>query len=97
MASPHPSTVAAACAWPSPARPSSPRSPRPPPRPCPSSWGNQADISPRSLTPGFLLDRGRYSTLEVPGAIDTAALDINNRGQIAIVAPDPPPSPGGRN
>ncbi len=25
--------------------------------------------------------------------METAAFDINNRGQIAIVAPDPPPSP----
>jgi hypothetical protein len=32
----------------------------------------QADARPRSLTPGFLLDRGRYTT----------AIGINNRGQI---------------
>jgi probable HAF family extracellular repeat protein len=49
----------------------------------PSTMGNQADTRPRSLTPGFLLDRGRYLTLEVPGAtVETAAVGINNRGQI---------------
>jgi uncharacterized membrane protein len=31
---------------------------------------------------GFLLDKGVFATIEVPGARATAALDINNRGQI---------------
>jgi probable HAF family extracellular repeat protein len=36
-----------------------------------------------SATPGFLLERGRYTTLEVPGAtVETGAGGINNRGQI---------------
>jgi hypothetical protein len=49
----------------------------------PTTMGNHADARPRSLTPGFLLDRGRYSALEVPGAtVETAASVINNRGQI---------------
>jgi uncharacterized membrane protein len=49
----------------------------------PTPMGEHADAIPRSLTPGFLLDRGRYTTLEVPGAtVETAALGINNRGQI---------------
>ena len=53
----------------------------------PTPIGNQADTSPRSLTPGFLLDRGRYLTLEVPGATgETGAVGINNRGQIVGAA-----------
>ena len=31
---------------------------------------------------GFLLDRGRYTTIDVPGASRTLALRINARGQI---------------
>jgi hypothetical protein len=42
-----------------------------------------ADIRPRSPSPGFLLDRGRYTTIEAPGATEeTAAGGINNRGRI---------------
>jgi probable HAF family extracellular repeat protein len=49
----------------------------------PTPMGEQADARPRSLTPGFLLDRGRYTTIEVPGAtVETSALGINNLGQI---------------
>jgi hypothetical protein len=49
----------------------------------PTSMREQADARPRSLTPGFLLDRGRYTTIEVPGAtVETGAGGINNRGQI---------------
>jgi hypothetical protein len=49
----------------------------------PTTMGEQADARPRSLTPGFLLDRGRYTTIEVPGAtVETGAGGINNRGQI---------------
>jgi uncharacterized membrane protein len=49
----------------------------------PTTMGNHADTSPRTPTPGFLLDGGRYTTLEVPGAtVETAALGINNRSQI---------------
>ena len=49
--------------------------------------GADAAAGPRSLTPGFLLDRGRYTTLEVPGAtVETAPLGINNRGQIVGTA-----------
>ena len=41
------------------------------------------DSGPRSPAPGFLLDRGRYTTLEVPGAtVETGAGGIDNRGQI---------------
>ena len=62
----------------------------------PTPMGVQADAGPRSLTPGFLLERGRYTTLEVPGAtVETAPGGINDRGQIVGVAgnPDPAPSP----
>jgi hypothetical protein len=49
----------------------------------PTTIGNQADAGPRTPTPGFLLERGRYTILEVPGAtVETASLGINNRGQI---------------
>jgi hypothetical protein len=41
----------------------------------------------------FLRDRrGRYTTIGVPGATQTQARGINNRGQIAIIAPNPPPT-----
>jgi hypothetical protein len=33
--------------------------------------------------PGFVLDRGRYVTVDVPGAEGTAAGGINDRGQAA--------------
>jgi hypothetical protein len=39
--------------------------------------------------PGYLLERGRFTTFTIPGAVGTAAFDINNRGQIAIIAPSP--------
>ena len=49
----------------------------------PTPMGVQADAGPRSLTPGFLVDHGRYTTLEVPGAtVETGPGGINNRGQI---------------
>jgi uncharacterized membrane protein len=42
-----------------------------------------SDTRPRSVTPGFRLERGRYTTIEVPGAtVETGAGGINNRGQI---------------
>jgi probable HAF family extracellular repeat protein len=42
-----------------------------------------ADTRPRSLSPGFLLDRGRYTTIEAPGATgETGVGGINNRGVI---------------
>jgi probable HAF family extracellular repeat protein len=42
-----------------------------------------ADTRPRSLSPGFLLDRGRYTTIEAPGATgETGVRGINNRGVI---------------
>jgi probable HAF family extracellular repeat protein len=45
------------------------------------------DPNVSSLSPGFLLDRGRYSTIEAPGATEeTAAVGINNRGQIVGTA-----------
>jgi hypothetical protein len=45
--------------------------------------GRGTATTPSSLTPGFLLDRGRYTTLEAPGATgETGATGINNRGQI---------------
>jgi uncharacterized membrane protein len=53
----------------------------------PTTTGEQADARPRSLTPGFLLQRGRYTTIEVPGAtVETAPTGINNRGQIVGTA-----------
>jgi uncharacterized membrane protein len=49
----------------------------------PITMGAHTGTEPRSLTPGFLLDRGRYTTLEVPGAtVETGAGGINNGGQI---------------
>ena len=40
--------------------------------------------TPLSPTPGFLLDRGRYTTIEICGAlVETAPLGINDRGEMA--------------
>ena len=33
---------------------------------------------------GYLWDRGRFVTIDVPGAIDTSAVGITNRGQITL-------------
>jgi probable HAF family extracellular repeat protein len=42
-----------------------------------------ADTSPRTPIPGFLLDRGRYVKFDAPGArLETAPTGINNRGQV---------------
>jgi hypothetical protein len=39
--------------------------------------------STRTPSPGFLLDKGRFTTFDVPGArVGTSPLGINNRGQI---------------
>ena len=49
----------------------------------PIAGASAAGPSPRSPIPGFLLDRGRYITIEVRGArVETAAGGINERGQI---------------
>jgi probable HAF family extracellular repeat protein len=52
---------------------------------------------PSVRSPGFLLDKGRYQTIEVPAArTHTYALGINNRGQIAGGYDDPSvDGPGG--
>jgi uncharacterized membrane protein len=53
------------------------------PATAPTLRGANPDTRPRSLTPGFLLDRGRYTTIEAPqGREGTIPFDINNRGQI---------------
>jgi probable HAF family extracellular repeat protein len=45
--------------------------------------GGGVGTLPRSPSPGFLLDRGRYTTIEAPGAsVETGAGGINNRGVI---------------
>jgi probable HAF family extracellular repeat protein len=42
-----------------------------------------ASASPRTPVPGFLLDRGRYTRFDAPGAhLETAPTGIDNRGQI---------------
>ena len=44
---------------------------------------------------GFLRDRrGRFTTIQVPGATQTQAYAINDRGQIvgATATPTPPPT-----
>ena len=49
----------------------------------PAPRGATGGTSPSSPVPGFLLDRGRYTSIEVPGAIgESLAGGINNRGQI---------------
>jgi uncharacterized membrane protein len=48
-------------------------------RPDPGSGGT----GPRSEFPGFLLDRGRYRTIEAPDpGVELYPLGVNNRGQI---------------
>jgi hypothetical protein len=53
--------------------------------------------SPRTPSPGFLLDKGRSTTFDVPDArVATSPLGINNRGQIVGSYGNPaamPPSP----
>jgi hypothetical protein len=42
-----------------------------------------ADASPRTAIPGFLLDRGRYVKFDAPGAeLETTPVGINNRGKV---------------
>jgi hypothetical protein len=35
-----------------------------------------------AIVHGFLLDDGVFTTIDAPGAINTSASDMNNRGQI---------------
>ena len=42
---------------------------------------------------GYVWERGRFTTIDVPGTAGTSALDINNRGQVTgltgdLTAPD---------
>jgi hypothetical protein len=46
-----------------------------------------AEARPRSPTPGFLLQRGRYARIDAPGRSDTDAWGINDRGQIVLPEP----------
>jgi hypothetical protein len=42
-----------------------------------------ADTSPRTAIPGFLLERGRYVKFDAPGAqVETAPLGIDNHGRV---------------
>ena len=45
---------------------------------------------PRGVVHGFLLDNGNYTTIDVPGSSLTAAMGINDAGQIVgtYVLPD---------
>jgi hypothetical protein len=48
-----------------------------------SSPGSKNSIKPRTGIPAFLLDRGRYTAFDHPGArLETSATGINDRGQI---------------
>jgi hypothetical protein len=52
-------------------------------RAAPTTMGVQADATPRSPTPGFVLERGRYTTIEAPDPnVWLFPFDINNRGQL---------------
>jgi Transposase IS116/IS110/IS902 family len=42
----------------------------------------QRHLGPDATRRGFLLDRGRYVRLDVPGALKSQAFDINDRGQV---------------
>jgi probable HAF family extracellular repeat protein len=49
----------------------------------PTPMGGQADAGPRTPTPGFLLDRGRYRPFDAPQArSSTLPYGINNHGAI---------------
>lgn len=54
------------------------------PAPSPAkAWqmrGADREVSPRLH--GYLLDKGEFTTIDAPGAINTNASDINERGQI---------------
>jgi probable HAF family extracellular repeat protein len=48
-----------------------------------SSPSSKNSLKPRTGTPAFLLDRGRFTAYDAPGArLETSATGINNRGQI---------------
>jgi probable HAF family extracellular repeat protein len=50
----------------------------------PIAQASEASPTPQSQIPGFLLDRGRYTTIEIRNArVETAPLGINDRGDIA--------------
>ena len=50
----------------------------------PMAQASAESSTPFSPTPGFLLDRGRYTTIEIRGAlVETAPLGINDRGEMA--------------
>jgi uncharacterized membrane protein len=54
-----------------------------------SQIDNHGRIVGRYIDPdlrSFLLERGKYTRIDVPNRCDTAALDINDRGQILIAA-----------
>jgi hypothetical protein len=44
---------------------------------------------------GFVLERGRFTSIDVPGAVDTDAFGVNDRGQIvgAFRKAASPPTP----
>jgi hypothetical protein len=51
--------------------------------PAPASAGSTRDTEPRTPFPGFVLERGRYRTIEAPDpGVLQYPFDINDRGQI---------------
>ncbi len=50
-----------------------------------NTWGQITGYfyAPGLFAQGFLLDRGTVTSVAVPGAIETDAWGINNRGQVA--------------
>jgi hypothetical protein len=52
--------------------------------PRPTSTSLRADTRPRTPLPGFVLDKGRFTGFDAPGAVmQTGAAAINNFGKIA--------------
>jgi hypothetical protein len=76
-------TTATSAAMAPPVQTSTPQMSRPDPGTA-SSARSGDPTRPRTQFPGFVLDRGRYRTIEAadPGAKGTEAVKLNNRGQI---------------
>jgi probable HAF family extracellular repeat protein len=53
-------------------------------------------VDDRLVSRGFLLERGRFTRIDVPGSKGTNAAKINNRGQIVGVYSDTSPDLGDR-
>jgi uncharacterized membrane protein len=62
------------------------------PRPCSGGDSHDPSDDGNGAQHGYLLEQGRFTTVDVPGAAATDAFGINDRGQI-VGAIGPAPAP----